>query len=204
MGSETNCTMERGGRKTSGKALLESDHIVFRGTSIRTRLLLADLAKVEVHGDALILDHPDGEAVPYLAAGMALKWWAKIKNPRSLLDKMGVKEGMHVVVIGVRDADFQQQLTERVGRFGTRARAATDVVVLGAETPDDLGRLAALRATLVRTGAIWVVHRKGVAATLRDVDLFAAGRRAGLVDNKVVAFSPTHTASRLVIPLSQR
>ena len=53
-------------------------------------------------------------------------------------------------------------------------------------------------------GAIWVVSRKGKAATLRDVDVIAAARASGLVDNKVASFSATHTALRLVIPVAQR
>jgi hypothetical protein len=32
----------------------------------------------------------------------------------------------------------------------------------------------------------------------------AAARDAGLVDNKVVSFSPTHTSLRLVIPVALR
>jgi hypothetical protein len=49
-----------------------------------------------------------------------------------------------------------------------------------------------------------VVSRKGREATLRDVDVIEATRSAGLVDNKVVSFSPTHTALRLVIPRALR
>ena len=32
----------------------------------------------------------------------------------------------------------------------------------------------------------------------------AAGRAAGLIDNKVVGFSSTHTTIRLVIPVADR
>jgi hypothetical protein len=53
-------------------------------------------------------------------------------------------------------------------------------------------------------GAIWVVHRKGKDATLKDIDVFAAAKRVGLVDTKVVAFSTTHTAEKLVIPVKDR
>ncbi len=53
-------------------------------------------------------------------------------------------------------------------------------------------------------GAIWVVSRKGKAATLRDVDVIEAAKDARLVDNKVCSFSDTHTALRLVIPVALR
>ena len=45
-------------------------------------------------------------------------------------------------------------------------------------------------------GAIWVISRKGRAATLRDVDVIEGALAAGLVDNKVVSFSETQTSIR--------
>lgn len=204
MGLETQCTLERDRRKVVGRALLESDHIAFRGRTQRARFLLADVSHVEVDGDVLVLAHRDGAARLHLREGMAAKWLAKIKNPRSLLDKLGVREGMRVAVIGVDDADFLRQLRDRVGQFETAARAASDLIVVSVEQVPALSVLGDLRSKLVPNGAIWVVHRKGKDATLRDTDVFAAGRAAGLVDNKVVSFSPTHTAERLVIPLAER
>ena len=53
-------------------------------------------------------------------------------------------------------------------------------------------------------GAIWVVSRKGPTRTISDVDVIDAAKDARLVDNKVVAFSATHTAIRLVIPVALR
>jgi hypothetical protein len=195
MGLETQCTLERDRR---------SDHIAFRGRTQSARFLLADVSHVEVEGDVLVLTHRDGAARLHLREGMAATWLAKIRNPRSLLDKLGVREGMRVAVIGVDDADFLRQLRERVGRYDADAQPSTDVVVLGIDAASQLSVLAALKSTLVPNGAIWVVHRKGKEATVRDVDVFAAGRAAGLVDNKVAAFSPTHTAERLVIPRAAR
>lgn len=204
MGLETNCTLERARRKIVGRALLESDHIAFRGKTKSEKFLLADVSRVEVQGNALLLDHTEGLALLHLAEGMAAKWLAKIRNPRSLLDKLGITEESKVVVLGVDDAEFLEQLAKKVGRFGTAPRSGTDVIVFAAESMLTLDRLSALKETLVPTGAIWVVHRKGKEATLRDVEVFAAGRSAGLVDNKVASFSATHTAERLVIPRASR
>jgi hypothetical protein len=39
---------------------------------------------------------------------------------------------------------------------------------------------------------------------LKETDVIAAARDAGLVDIKVVKFSETHSALKLVIPLSRR
>ena len=67
-----------------------------------------------------------------------------------------------------------------------------------------LAPLAELATRIRPNGAIWVVSRKGKAATLRDVDVIGAATASGLVDNKVASFSATHTALRLVIPVALR
>jgi hypothetical protein len=48
------------------------------------------------------------------------------------------------------------------------------------------------------------VRAKGAGAAVSESAVMAAGKAAGLVDTKVVAFSATHTAERLVIPISRR
>ena len=52
-------------------------------------------------------------------------------------------------------------------------------------------------------GGIWVVSPKGD-PTIRDVDVMAAAKAAGLVDVKVARWSDTHTALKLVIPKALR
>ena len=122
-----------------------------------------------------------------------------------LLDKLGVKPGARVSIIDVPDTDFRALLSERTtdvtdGWPGPE----TDLVFLGADSIDDLLRIGPLQESLVPNGAIWVVSRKGKAATLRDVDVIDAAKAVGLVDNKVASFSATHTALRLVIPVARR
>ena len=122
-----------------------------------------------------------------------------------LLDKLGVKPGMRVAVIDVQDADFLAGLAQRTHDITLGPPLpATDLVFLGADSVDELMRIAVLRSALVPAGAIWVISRKGKAATLRDVEVIAAAKAVGLVDNKVASFSATHTALRLVIPRALR
>jgi hypothetical protein len=122
-----------------------------------------------------------------------------------LLDKLGVKPGARVAVIGVDDASFRSLLAERTTDVtDARALRDTDLVFLGADAIDELMQIGRLQRSLRPNGAIWVVSRKGKAATLRDVDVIDAAKAVGLVDNKVVSFSATHTALRLVIPVARR
>jgi len=78
------------------------------------------------------------------------------------------------------------------------------VVLLGADSVAALAPLEELATRIRPNGAIWVISRKGKAATIRDIEVMAAGKTAGLVDNKVASFSATHTALRLVIPVARR
>jgi ABC-type sugar transport system substrate-binding protein len=120
---------------------------------------------------------------------------------RPLVDKLGVKPGARVAIIGVPDPALRELLAERTDDvIEGEPRPDTDLVFLGADSIDELGRLRKLRTLLKPNGAIWVVSRKGRAATLRDVDVIEAAIAAGLVDVKVVSFSDTHTSQRLVIP----
>jgi hypothetical protein len=122
-----------------------------------------------------------------------------------LLDKLGVKPGSRVAILGVDDADFRSLLADRTTDITHgQPKPGTDLVFLAADSLDQLLRIGHLQRSLKPNGAIWVVSRKGKAATLRDVDVIDAAKSVGLVDNKVVSFSATHTALRLVIPLARR
>jgi aryl carrier-like protein len=122
-----------------------------------------------------------------------------------LLDKLGVRPDSRVALVRIRYESFRAELATRTADSSVgRLRPDSDLIFLGADSVDELGELHELRAKLKPNGAIWVVSRKGKEATLRDVDVIEAARSAGLVDNKVVSFSPTHTALRLVIPRSLR
>lgn len=123
---------------------------------------------------------------------------------RTRIEKLGVKAGMRVAVVGVDDAHFSQELAAVVPVLaGPRAREL-DLVFFAAETLAQLDRLASLATRLQPAGAIWVVSRKGKAAAIRDVDVIAAAKAAGLVDNKVVGFSESHTSLRLCVPVALR
>jgi hypothetical protein len=123
---------------------------------------------------------------------------------KPLVDKLGVAPGARVAVIGSIDGALLATVRERAATLDLDAVPTDcDMVIFVVEVPADLLQLAAMRRHLVRNGAIWVATPRGV-SDLQDVHVIEAARGAGLVDNKVVRFSETHTALRLVIPLAQR
>ncbi len=204
MGQEATCTMAKGRARTEGRALLESDHLLFRSDDGRTRIPFTSLTKVVAKEGRLSLTNGDG-TVSLELGPLAEKWAEKIRNPRSLLDKLGVKPGMRLAIVGVEELGFEDQLRARCNDVTVGKPAKdTHIIFFAAESAKALDRLGALKKSLLPAGAIWVVHRKGKEGTLKDIEVFAAAKRAGLVDNKVASFSATHTAERLVIPLAAR
>ena len=204
MGMECSCTLRVGRRAWEGKALLETDSLLFRSADTRLELPLRTISEVAATDGVLHVTHADGVA-RFELGDAAVRWAEKIKHPPSLLDKLGVKPGSRVAVIDVDDRAFIAQFAERTDDVTmAKPKNDSDVIFFGAESVRALSALPALRTKLKPNGGIWVVHRKGKQATLRDVDVFKAAKAAGLVDNKVASFSATHTAECLVIPLAKR
>jgi len=125
-------------------------------------------------------------------------------SKRSRLDKLGVKAGMRVAVLGVAERDFLPELRERTAEIATdRPRKETDLIFLGVESAATLRRLATLQRSIRRDGAIWVLWPKGQ-KHIGEGMIRAAAIEHGLVDIKVVAFSERLSGLKLVIPVARR
>lgn len=125
-------------------------------------------------------------------------------STRPLIDKLGVKPLARVSVLGLKDDSFMALLRERTPDISSKARKNSDLIFYEANSEAELQKLVSLKTYLKPDGAIWAVSLKGKLAKLKDIQVIAAAKAAGLVDNKVVSFSPTHTSLRLVIPLALR
>ena len=123
---------------------------------------------------------------------------------RLLVDKLGIKGGHLISVLGVESAEFLLELATRVPQYSRgRLTKDADLIFFSVEATKDLIRLGSLAKTIQPNGAIWVVYPKGQ-KHIREIDVISAAKSAGLVDNKVCSFSPTHTALRLCIPIANR
>lgn len=202
MGAESKCTLTFGKTRADGKALLETDALIFRGGDVRLSVPYTQMSSVEAKDGALRVKFPDGLAV-FAVGDVAPKWAQKILNPPSRLDKLGVKAEHTILVLGVDDDGFERELKARGARVSTRLAGEADIIFYGAESRPALNRLQALQKNLKRDGAIWVVRPKGVEA-ITESDVMKAGKAAGLVDVKVARFSDTHTAEKFVIPVKDR
>jgi len=123
---------------------------------------------------------------------------------RSLIDKLGVKQGDRVSLVGVNEEGFLSELRSIGAELSVgRRQKQSNQVFLAVESMRDLSRIGALEPSMARNGATWVVFPKG-RKDLREADVIRAGVAAGLIDNKVVRFSATHTALRFIIPRARR
>lgn len=127
----------------------------------------------------------------------------QVRYPRSRIEKLGVKPGSRVTVLGVDDPVFLAELTERGADVSSRTRAGSDIVFVAMASKDDLPRLEALRRSIKPDGAVWVIWPKG-RKEFREDDVRAYGPRAELVDVKVMAFSETLSGLKMVVPLAKR
>jgi hypothetical protein len=124
---------------------------------------------------------------------------------RSLFEKLGVHSDAHVALVGHHDEAFSTALNARLAKAASPAlRARYDLIFVRIDALHDLARLARAAAHLKPTGALWVFHPKGGGASPSDGQVRAAGIAAGVVDNKISAYTDSHTATRFVIPLAKR
>ena len=203
MGSEINCILKLDGKSFKGRALLETDELLFRGEK-SLRIPFKEMKSVEADAGELSVAFRGGTA-SFTLEKKAENWREKILHPKSVIDKLGVKEESTVTVSGVTDQSFLKQLRDRTNHVSEKSfLKESDLIFYAVSSMQDLSKLAGLKKYLKMDGAIWVVSVKGRDATVKDTEVMAAGKKAGLVDTKVVGFSETHTALKFVIPVKKR
>ncbi len=201
MGQEASCKARIGRSTVEGKALLESDHVLFRGDD-RLKIMFKDISEVRVAKGWLTLKHKGGSAAFELGS-RAERWAERIVNPPTLLDRLGVKPSMRVTVPSGFGQSFLDDLSKLGVDVSSRLRKDSDIVFVAASTHDELVKIGKASTSIVPNGAVWVVYPKG-RKELTENDVLAGGRAAGLTDNKVASFSATETALRFVIPVAKR
>ncbi len=202
MGQEVDCTVRWGGKSVRGKALLETTEIIFRGDD-RLKIPFSAIRSMSVRDGELRLNTDTG-LVSFELGERAEKWREKIANPKSVVEKLGVKPGEPVAVIGKLDGEFLKKLKKQdsVVSLG-KVTDGVSWIFFAAETREALGDVKKIAGKITGVAALWVVYPKGQ-KSITETDVIGAGRKAGLKDVKVVGFSATHTALKFVIPVEKR
>jgi hypothetical protein len=202
MGNEVKCTARFGKEVSEGKALLETSEVLFRG-DFRLKIPFASIKSTKAMDGELRLQTANGLAVFELGPA-AEKWREKILHPKSRIEKIGLKLGARVSLLGNFDAEFIKEVKRLAGSVSKdKVAADADTVFVAADSPKELAQIAKVAKSLNGATALWIVYPKGQ-TSITENDVIATGRQAGLKDVKVVGFSATRTALKFVIPLSDR
>ena len=134
----------------------------------------------------------------------AEKWAHAILHPKTIADKLGIKPGVTLSALQLPGDATMQEARDASASFSEgKLLPGSDMIFLGATTTSDLRGIKKLIPSLAATGAVWVVYPKG-RQDITELQVLSAGRAAGLVDIKVVSYSPTPTALKFVRPRDKR
>jgi hypothetical protein len=202
MGNELKCTLRFGKKVSEGKALLETSEVLFRG-EFRLKIPFSSINSAKAVDGELRLQTADGLAVFELGP-VAEKWREKILHPKTRMEKIGVKSGAKVSLLGSFDVNFLEELKSLPGTV-TRDKIVpdSDMIFFAADSQKELSQVAKIVRSVKGATALWIVYPKGQ-KSITENEVLAAGRKTGLKDVKVVGFSSTHTALKFVIPLEKR
>jgi hypothetical protein len=202
VGNELKCNVRFGKQESLGKALLETSEILFRG-DFRLKIPFSTIKSAKAVDGELRLQTENGIIV-FELGDAAEKWHEKILHPKSRIEKLGVKPGAKVSLLGSFDSEFLGELdalTKSIAK--DKITSGCDCIFLSADSKEDFAPLPKISKSMQGAAALWIVYPKGQ-KHITENDVLAAGRRVGLKDIKVVGFSITHTALKFVIPISRR
>ncbi|MGC2529974.1 MAG: hypothetical protein WA639_19675 [Candidatus Acidiferrum sp.] len=202
MGNELKCTVRFGKEKSEGKALLETSEVLFRG-EFRLKIPFATIKSAKAVDGELHLQTANGLAI-FEIGPAAEKWREKIFHPKTRVEKIGLKPGAKISLIGQFDADFLDELNPLAASLTKDKMAAgSDTIFFAADSLKTLSSVAKIAESMKGAMALWIIYPKGQ-KSITENDVIGAGRKEGLKDVKVVGFSATHTALRFVLPLEKR
>jgi hypothetical protein len=203
MGKDASCAAVAGKLRGAVRAHLDGERLHISG-AIRLNVPLAELRGLAVRDGALCFEAAGQPVRLELGERAAAAWARAIAQPKSLLEKLGLKGGQRVCVLGLDEA-FRSDVARVAARAPSGTlRGAFDAIFVAIEDEAKLDRIARCKAHLVPSGALWVVSPKGKGSPVRESAVRAAILGAGLVETKVVSFSATHTAAKAVIPVAAR
>jgi len=203
MGNEATCKVRFGKQESEGKVLLETNEVLFRG-DFRLKIPFSNIKSAKTVNGELRLQTAEGLASFHLGAATSGKWLEKILHPKSRIEKLGVKAGAKVSLIGEFEAGFLRDVND-LAKSVTKDKAAPDSehIFFAVDSKEDFSALSKIAKGMSGAAALWIVYPKGQ-KNITENDVLATGRKVGFKDVKVVGFSATHTALKFVIPLDKR
>src|SRR5262245_37371681 len=190
MGAEITCAVTFKGQTSTAKVRLETSVLQVRGTNLKLDVPFNAMKHVAARDGSLSIGCAAG-ALTLALGSLAARWADKIQHPPSRLAKIGVRSDWRAVVVGDVERDFVEELRAAVASVSVgRISKGIDAAFVSVSRAADFKRLTSVKAAIKPDGAVWLIRPKG-SADVTEGSVMAAGKAAGLVDVKVVAFSPT-------------
>src|SRR5580693_892053 len=154
MGNEANCKVRFGKQESEGKALLETSEILFRG-EFRLKIPFSTIKSVKAADGELRVHTSEGLAVFHLGPA-AEKWRDKILHPKSRIEKLGMKAGAKVSLLGKFDAGFLGELS-KLTKSVSKGKVApeSEWIFFAADSKDDLGSVSKISKSMQGAAALW-------------------------------------------------
>src|SRR5262245_12635504 len=135
MGQEAVCTVRFAGQVSTGRALLETAELIFRG-DFRVKIPLPAIQSLQVHDGVLIVFWPEGIA-EFDLGPVAIKWESRIRNPKSLVEKLGVKANHRISLVGPMEDSFVVDLRKKADQIADGNMTNVDLVFLKCDKAAD-------------------------------------------------------------------
>lgn len=207
MGKEADCIARfswiEGGNPREGRALLETDELLFRGTP-KVVIARGQITRAAAGDGELVVTSAQGTARFELGSA-AEKWRDAILSPPSLADKLGITKDAAVAVVGELPEAVRREVTARTAHVRDGAPvAATQVVLVVTRAAAELTDAALLAQKLTGATALWILYPKGKDSPVPEAAVMEALRGAGLKDNKTCRVDDVLTGLRFVVPKAAR
>ena len=124
---------------------------------------------------------------------------------RTAVQKLGVRHGDRVEVVGDVGPGLRRDVKEVSGRGLVRSGELDGAIVLVESIDEAEDVLDRYRSRIRDTGYLWLITRKrGREAYINQMLLVPGARRRGLIDNKTCSIDEERSAIRFVVPRALR
>jgi len=196
MAMESACKLSVSRDRYEGRVRMEGGYIDFAGTT-KFRFRLAEIRNPRQEGTSICFDFHGNAVEIVLSERASGRWIEYILNPQSLADKLGVRDGQTVRILNLDDPELTASLSAKSARLVNGTSQRCDLVMLGVERASELRQIGDLGETLAPGGSIWVVLTKAL-RTVTKANVITIAREAGLAHVKIVDYSETRAAYRIV------
>src|SRR5881394_1302101 len=142
MGNEVRGTVHTGKACHAGKILLETSELIFRGADYRQKVTFSEMIDVEANDGQLRVKTRDSVFIFEIGAA-AEKWREKILHPKTRVEKLGLKAGVRVRLLGQFETDFLKELrTRKADIIQANGSADTDHTFFAADAKSSLSAIA--------------------------------------------------------------